>query len=623
MMRAALYNAAHGALILDTARRLTGCTTAIGLHGFAESQLTLAGSDLDEQLNIAARASMANLAVGEGWGAAYEGRLEDVPIGGSTLQLRAFGAARALDDIPYSALWSETRTEAWRKILQSEIATSRPDRILADTTNRLYLAAQKNATFGAGIQGLLAYQIPHGSSRDIIGAQFSYVHVAPAANWRAALQTRNADFSAIANAWIVTSAGAGTTAGSIHVTFAAAKVVNAFLDFNAAAAVYAGETDGCYLEITNLRLVTSTANRVNTTLTVARTNGVGVTCTVGSTARMYVGMQLVVNSGTPTNSEIVSVASILSSTTFTCTIVNAPGGGYIIGTTVQGFYISPDEIVKDCVSTVAALNTTQLAAATNRIQTGDIDCVMELYEDANMGDVLSNLSRYGDSAKNPWGWWVDRDRILVFERRGLSGYTFYIDVTPDQIQIIRSTADMVNSAYATYQEQSGRTLRTSTSADAPSIARYGLTRRAAVSAQTTSATQAGLIRDTFLQDARTPQPKIRITVDRLFDAGGNRVPFSAVNPGRGDTIVIRNLSPVLPGDADQLRRFRSGYCQIDWLAGTITLESEATPEGIDVPIQSFIQQERTRVRMRLPERSPTPPGSGNPRDTLEGGGRFD
>jgi hypothetical protein len=56
--------------------------------------------------------------------------------------------------------------------------------------------------------------------------------------------------------------------------------------------------------ITNHRVVSSSANRVNTTLTAARAASANVTATVGSTARMYVGMQLVMNSaGNP--SEIV------------------------------------------------------------------------------------------------------------------------------------------------------------------------------------------------------------------------------------------------------------------------------------------------------------------------------
>ena len=589
--RAALYAAAHGALVLDAARRLTACTTATSIRGFAESTVSLKNSDLDEQLRIAAQSSMTTLAVGEGQGSSYQGRLEDVPIGGRTLQLRAFGAARAVDDIPYTALWSETRTNLFSVLTNRIEPNTLETRYQFGQDNQLLIAPRKNEVFGNTTTqkgGGLYYDCPDRGSRQIVGVQFSFQINAPDVNWTAALLTYTLNPTAfITSVWSQASV-AGVITGSIHLSgITGADRILFFFRRTVADAVYAGETGFLFLNITNLRFVTSVTNRVNTTLTVARANGAGVTCTVGSTARMYVGQQLVFTSGA--NSEMVTVASVPTSTTFTCTVVNGPGGTYPIGTTVQGHVVYPDEIVRDCVTTVAALNTNQLSSATNRIQTGDIDCLTDGWEDASMSSVLSKMASYGDTAKNPWGWWVDRDKNLVFERRGLNGYTFYVDVTPEQLDVIRSTADAYNSAYAVYQDANGRTVRSTASTDAAAVSRYGLTRRTAVPVQTTSSIQAGLIRDTYLQDKKTPQPKIRIPgVTALYDAGGNRVPLSAPNAGRGDTIRIRNLSPVLPGDAEQLRSFRLGYCQVDWLAGTLTLESETPPEGLET---LYAQQE--------------------------------
>lgn len=617
--RAALYAAAHGALVLDATRRLTSCTTATGMRGFVESQLTLQDSNLDEQLRIAAQSSMAVLTVGEGQGADYSGRLEDVPIGGSQLQLRAFGAARAMDDIPYTAMWSDTQTGVWRPIQDSERGDALPDRFQFNTTNRLYMAPIKNSSLSSTTCAFLLYQTPDRGSKDIIGIDFSFDMTLASASWRLQLIPLTTGFSAGAAIFTLAGTGANQT-GARHLTFTATPWIAFQLQFNAAAAVFAGETGSTFVEIANLRLVTSTTNRVNTTLTANRAAGAGVTATVGSTTGMYVGQKLVVRDVGSAAGEVVTVTSITSSTQFVATFV----GSYLTTATVQAQQVYPDEIVSHCVSQVNAVNTnTQMVAPTNRIQTGDIDCYTEVFEDARMSGVLDAMVSYGDTNKNHWNWWVDRERCLVFERRGLNGYTFYVDVSPDQLDIIRSTADMIDSAYATYQEGSGRTLRTTTTTDAPAVARYGLTRRAAVPAQTTSSVQAGLIRDTFLQDSKTPQPKIRITVDRLYDAGGNDVPLSAPNAGRGDTIVIRNLSPILPGDASQLRSFRLGYSSYDWLAGTLTLESENPPEGLVVPVAAFaehlfrpaaVQSTPTGLHQSLGKRGARLPGRG---DTLD------
>jgi hypothetical protein len=502
----------------------------------------------------------------------WVGRLEDPGLfagaDGSGLQLQALGGWRALSDDRYTALWSKGSVSDFRPIRDTELAGATPDRYTFDTNNRLYIAPQKNATLGitgTSKLGMLAYLLPDGSTRDLIGAQFAFTYTVPAANWRVAFQTRNADFSGIANAWLVTAGGAGTVSGAVHVTFAAARIVNAFMDFSAADAVYAGETGANFLRITRLRLVTSTTNRVNTTLSANRNAGTNVTATVGSTSGMYVGMELVMNSaGAP--SEIVTILSIGSSTQFNATFAN----NYTTGQAVQGFKITADEIVKDVASQVSTLNSSQLSSSTALIQSPGLDLTDESYEDADPAEVLTRFAALGDTSNRRWEVGVE-GQTLYFRVKGAMARAWYVDAT--ELRVSRSLDELANRLYATYQDANGRTLRSAATSDTTSAARYGLIRRAAIGADTTSATQAGVIVATALADQKDPLPQADIRFEEIYDATGAQWPLSEPSPG--DTITVRNLPPDVSGGLDRVRTFRISHTAYDPIARTLEIEPEA------------------------------------------------
>lgn len=575
-VQAAIYDAAHSDVILDVGETAEQCVISTNLRGFAEAQIAICEPSLDEQLRLAARAAMPHFAANDGAAVAYEGRVEDPPIGGDALGLRAFGYARAFDDLPYTAVWSTTNTSQWRPIRSNERGDTVPDRWRFDTNNRLYMAAEKNSSQSTTTTAFLLFQSPDDGSKDIIGIDFSFDMTLPSATWRLQLIPLTTGFSAGAALFTLNGTGANQL-GARHLTFAATPWIAFQVQYNAAAAVFAGETGTAYAAITYVRLVTATTNRVNTTLTANRAAGVGVTATVGSTTGMYVGQKLVVRDVGSAAGEIVVVDSITSSTQFVATFQNA----YLATATVQAQQIYADEIVKNMVSVVAAANPTQLSAATGLISSPGLDLTDEIYEDARMSDVLDRLAAYGDLIFRLWNWSVAKERTLVFESRAARAYTWYVNVSAETIRIERSADDAANSVYAVYQEANGRTLRSAIASSAASIARYGVTRRIAVPAQTTLAVQANTIRDVTLNEQKAPQPRISITVDRLYDASGNEVPIWCADAGRGDTIVIRNLSPILPGDTDQIRRFRLGRTSVDLLAGTVTLESEEPVSTLD------------------------------------------
>lgn len=575
-----------GALLLDCTPFTTGCSFTTNEHGFDGLQ-----ADIDQALMEAFRLydQPGLLYVGlTAYGqVVWEGRLEDPALrsgqGSSGLTVQALGFWRALSDTPATALFSITNTSSFRPMLQTEVSTSRPDRFTMDTNNRLYIAPQKNATLGttgSSKFGSLCYLSPDDGARGIIAVQFDFELTTPAANWRGLFRTRDASFTGIANVWILASAGAGTLTGSIFATFASAQIVDFSMDFNAADAVFAGETGSAYLKITNCRLATLTTNAVNTTLTVARTNGSPVTCTVGSTARMYVGQRLVINSG-GANSESVVVISIPSTTTFTANVVNAPGGGYPIATTVQGLVVYADEIAGYlAIGIAAALNPAQLSSSASQIGSPSLDLTDEVYEDATIGDVLTDLVALGDNRSPPRQWEVGvwEDRVLFFRPQLSVSRAWYVDAT--DLQIARTLADLANSVYVVYNDANGRALRTVPTSNSASITRYGVTRRTAISADTTSATQAGVQQVAALQDSKDPRPRASITFDAVYDAGGARYPLWLVRSG--DTMTIRNLPPNLSTTVDRIRTFRITHTSYDAFADTLAVEPEAPPRTLEV-----------------------------------------
>lgn len=583
MLMIGLYNQAPsngGRLLLDATPFVTSANFSTDVHG-CEALTFDAALALADAFKLYNQTAVVYVGVFDGASLIWEGRLEDPALStgasGSGFRGQALGYWRALSDVPYTALWSITQMGAFQPILNTDLNTAYPDRYLFDTNNRIYIAAQKNATLGntaVNKAGYMFYRIPDQSSRDIVGAQFAFTHVAPGASWQAAFQLRNPDFSGISNPWVITSGGAGTTIGAIHVTFTGVELVDFLHWYAAADAVYTGETDASYLRITNLRLVTATTNRVNTTLTVTRTNGAAVTCTVGSTARMYVGMQLVIGSG-GANSEMITVLSVPTTTTFTANVVNA-GAGYAIGTTVQGFVVYADEIAKDLVSTVAALNSNQISPSTIHIQSPALDLTDEVYQDKTPANILTYLASRGDTQQRAWEVGVGRGQVLYFRPQFSASRAWFVDAT--DLNLARTLNNLFNSAYALYEDANGRALRTANGSNAASIARYALTRRTAVPASTTSATLAATQRDTFITNNNNPPPRATVRFDAVYDAQGARWTLFLVRSG--DTITVRNVPPSISSSYDKVRTFRVTHTTYDLMAGTLHVEPDMAPPTV-------------------------------------------
>lgn len=258
-----LFDRSTGALVLDLGRHGQGAVFGTNEHGFAECTLSVARDVWTQAQWLDWPGALEVLATWNGV-TVWQGRVEDITAVNDAIRVTALGYQRALSDVPYTALWSTASYAAWRAWTQDDRSTAWPERYVIDNNNRLYIAPQKNATFGntggnkAGTIGLAA---PNGGARKIVACSFNYELLAPV-NWQAGLNCyTGSPAGTVTNIWNLASTGALQT-GSQNLTFTGDDYIAFYFLYNAADAVYAGETGAAYLKITNLRVKTTTSPAV-------------------------------------------------------------------------------------------------------------------------------------------------------------------------------------------------------------------------------------------------------------------------------------------------------------------------------------------------------------------------
>jgi hypothetical protein len=569
-----LYESPGGALIADLSDA-TDCVIDNGRHGF-RSLTCFVPMPLELAFAIAEQGKAKWLSLNYGAGVVWEGRVEDPTVviaeDGTGLQVTAFGAWRALFDVPYTALWSKSGTAGWRVVTGDDNSTFNPGKYEIDNNNRIYIAPRKNETFSSsGSQGVVGFTTPDNGGRQVVGVEFDY-EVNGSSSWAFRLQRRDSDWVFDSSEWLLSGTGS-VQSGSVHLAFSGIDNLMFMVFFNAASATYTGETGDTYLKITNLRNVTSTARRVNTALT-ANTSTGSQTVPVGTTAGMYVGQSLYIASGS-SNRERVVVEAVNSSTTFTATFANAHTSTQF----VQAHAIYADQIISDLVNHITAANPAQLSASTALIESPGLDLLDEVYEDAWPGDIATKLAGLGDNQDPPRLWEVGvwEGQKLHFRPKGSDSQIWAIDA--DELTVNSTLELLRNSVYASYQDANNRTLRTAVADDATSQAQYGIVRRGVISASTTSSTQAGKHRDAALEDGRVVKPRSELQPDYLMDQTGAIAPKWLARAGQ--TMNIRNLPPTLGSEVDRVRTFlleENGY---DVMEDVLTPVPEEPPASLE------------------------------------------
>lgn len=576
----AIFDPITSALLADWSTRVTSCHVRTSVHGYESCEAELQVPFLEAFLYYQ---QLGPLKVRVSWGGyrVWEGRLEDPTQFADTavgLKITVFGGWVAFNDAPYTALWSDTKTDGWHPLTTFDNVDTFSERYQFDNSNRLFIAPQKNANYvNTTVFGAQGYAIPDQSTRQIIGVNFDFEFIMPV-NWEVALQRRDSTWGFLANIWTKAATGA-LQSGSVNLTLTACDRLSFRVFYNAAAALFAGETGSAYLKVTNIRVVTATANRIDTTFTANRVAGVNVTATVVSTARMFVGQRLTVSNALGTIAESVIVLSIGSATQFNATFIN----GYVIGEIIRAHVIYPDEIIEDCVSHLNAFNPTQVSSDTSQIQSQAIDLDQAIYEDQYPTEIINQLIAKSDDQTPPRQWvaMVYNNQTLIVRPRG-TGLAWYADIT--SLQVVRTLTQLYNSVYGVYKDTANkRNLRTAVNTNVDSVDKFRITRRKAITVDTTSATQATKVRDSILALQLDPIPRATIKLDRIFDKFGNAFPLFFIRAD--DTLTLRNLPPILGATLyDKIRTLVITRTDVDLMQGSISLELEIPMPDINVQL---------------------------------------
>lgn len=578
-----VYASPTGPMIADWTFRAQNPTVAYNDHGY----LTLTAfipMGKDEAFYFFDRAGLPHVELNSRWGTTeWCGRLEEVTIKDTGIDITAYGPWQALRDLPYTALWSDTKTEGWRAATVGEITGAFSDRFSFTGQNSIRISPEKNSTQGTGVLGYSVYDAPANGSRAIVQVTFDYELLAPAAagtTWRGEMHFRD---PVLVLGWqLLTNSTGVVQTGTVTAATSPGADRLSFRLFNTAApAVYASETDAVYLRIFNIRLTTSTTYGVSTTLGTAIAAGTQ-TVTPASMVGIYVGQRLQIG-GTISESVIVTA---ITSTTFTAVFLQA----HLTTNTVKASLIYADRIAVDTLLKVVAANPTQLNSSSGLIQSPGIDLQQRIFEDAEAATILTDLAKLGDLQSRQWEVGVgDPSRALYFRPRG-SGRTWYVDDAT--LEATRTIEELATGVYGIYADKNNRTLRTAVADDAYSTSRYGLTRRRSVKVDTTDLTEATTQRTVYLTDHAVPIPRVKIDLKHVFDAAGQPWPIWAVR--NGDTLVLRRLSPVAGSGIDRIRSFRLS-------------EVRLTETGIEVTPEAPVDQLETHV-LQLAERLATVTG---------------
>ncbi len=543
---------------LDLSSRATQAKMSQGKHGSLRLDVT-ARLDPDEAHAFYQLAGTPTVELNAGPDVIWSGRAETIAVEAGMMQLVALGKWRALSDISYTALWSDAGVKEWEKLTEDDISTCKQRMFEQDNNNRLYIASRNPEPFVNTDLAAWGYQIPDGSSRNIVACQFAYT-LGAGAKWRARLLTRDSAWGSGSAQWTL-AGGVGAQSGIQNLTFTGAAGLTFELEATGAVVIAAATGTGAYLKITHLRLATTTANRVNTTIAAGVAAPGAQTVTPGSMAGVYVGQELWI--GSAGTGEIVTATSV-TSTTFNATFANT----HLAGVTVKGIVVWGDEVVEDILSLETTLNG-QLAAATMLIESPGVDMVDAVYLDRQGLNVVEDIAQRGDTAGNAWETGV-YDNVLYLRPLGDDALDWAVDA---RIRLERDVEQLANEVLAVHKNASDVLKRTAATSDAYSQEQWGLTRQRAVDVHTTLATEAGLVRDVASTTYASPAPRVSLAFEQLFSSEGSAA--EGWMGHAGDTMLARNAPPTMDIPPNNSASFRLTRVDYDVIADKPGVEVEA------------------------------------------------
>lgn len=327
--------------------------------------------------------------------------------------------------------------------------------------------------------------------------------------------------------------------------------------------IYTGDYDA-WLKITNLRIATTIANMVDTTIGSNITAG-NRTVTPASMANIYVGQQLVIDSaGVGDTGEIVTVTAI-APTTFTAIFAI----NHTATITVKGIVVYGDEVVADVLSVVNGMNPDQLSDSTILIESPGVDMVDAVYLDRVGMTVIEDIAQRGDAEGNAWETGV-YDDVLYLRPLGDDALSWAVDA---EIELERDITQLANEVKAVHKHTDEKLKRTSAANDLASSEKYGLVRQAAVDVHTTRPVEAEAVRDVVLATKADPPPRVSLDFDLIFSEAGS--PAEKFLQKAGDVLIARNTPPTMDVPPDNSASFRLSRVDYDVLKDGLQVEVES------------------------------------------------
>ena len=242
--------------------RVEGLSFGTGRHGFSDLRCTLPMS-MEEAFDFYASWALADVTIRDAGGeVVWRGRLEDIAIVPEGVEVGAFGYARALGDLLYTALWSVTGTAGWRPITADEVAGVTNDRYEIDNNNRIYAAIKQNETSGNSFRAEMVYELPDAGEREAVTVSYSYeLETTTGTTWLILINGYDDAWGVISS--FTAAATTSTTSGSGSTTVGAGSTKIAFVFYRQAASeTYTGETGETFGKLTNVRIKTTSASTV-------------------------------------------------------------------------------------------------------------------------------------------------------------------------------------------------------------------------------------------------------------------------------------------------------------------------------------------------------------------------
>jgi hypothetical protein len=227
--------------------------------------------------------------------------------------------------------------------------------------------------------------------------------------------------------------------------------------------------------------------------------------------------------------------------------------------------VTPTDIIGDMTSLAPAL------ASSSQVGTNTIDLKDVVFEDQYPGDIIEYLTSLGDASGNRWEAGVNENRELYYRSMGSTAREWQADLL--EVDFARSISEMWNSVYAVYKDASGVALRGTASTDSTSVNTWGITRKLALTTDTTNSTQANYHRDVALADRKNPAIKTQLRINPVGWAD-----LWAIKAG--DYINIRNLPPMFQNYTN-VTRFRIARSEFDAASNSLTLETESPLATLD------------------------------------------